>query len=263
VSLQLLPRELRSSIIMLGQWERDSYAAVVRARGLLETVINTDGDVFEPAHPINGNEQPSIVLPLRVYRVQAGTTVMLRTLANSYKGLFLHFHNKRSHLCRGEQCPREIHQVPPTWKGYTPVELFEPSKAKWLPAVLEVTEHLDLDFRHLFKRGQIWEIFRDSVGKRKGTPVCGKLLEERDGKTFPAAFDVVKVLLTMYHVQQIRLDQDNPMPDRSLVTYSEGDAPACTKTKPVDIDNDPRPVSERFKEYMNQKKSPHTNGTPH
>lgn len=209
---------------------------------------------------INGSPQGQVALPLRVFRVAPGTSILVRTLASSYKGFLTHYYRGRSRVCLANECDVNYHKIPTDWKGYTPVEIWEGTKAKWFPVVLEITEHLELDFRHLFQRGQIWEVYREIVGAKKGTPVCGKLMEELDPKRLPPAFDVIRTVRSMYKCHVATLHLDSPLPDRILMGYSEGAAPACTESAAKTEHVDRRPLAEALKDYNDKKKSPHTNG---
>lgn len=191
---------------------------------------------------------------LRVFRVEEGTTVHARTLSDGYSGLITHYYKKRSLICRGDDCDSMIHKTERVWKGYAAVELWNAATKLWNPWVLEITESLELDLRGKWKRGQVWEFYRDTPTKGKAMPITGKLLEERDPATMPPAFEFRPVLLHLYHVHAIHLGALNPMPPRVLVQASEGDAPKILSTaengKPV-VDAE---TEQKYQEFLNRNK---------
>jgi hypothetical protein len=163
--------------------------------------------------------------PLRVLRVDPGQVIHLRTLSGDYGGLLTHFLRGRSHYCPGEECFPSNHKSETYWKGYAPVEAWDRAASLWIPWVLEITERLELDLRGSFCRAQTWKVSRlPQTGKAK-TPVIAELIEENRPDSVPPAFDVVPVLLTLYHVARIRLDVKNPLPPRTLLPPSQGAPP--------------------------------------
>jgi hypothetical protein len=203
--------------------------------------------------------------PLRVFRLEAGKSEIVRMCANHYHGLFTHWGRVRSYLCTGDDCPLTLHKSPRIWKGYTSAEKYLQKEAKWLPICLEITENLELDFRGVFARGQVWELFRPNDVGRKKFPVEGKLLEERDPNTFPSQLDLIPVLRHLYHADTIGLSLKNPMPARTFVTLSEGEKPAVI----AQAEEANKPMTDQEWEHMRArlkaKKSPSDklrNGTP-
>lgn len=194
---------------------------------------------------------------LRVYRVNPGDVVHLRTLSDGYGGLFTHFFKNRSYYCSGPDCNSMYHKMPRIWKGYSAVEIYSVEKKKWRPFVLEISEHLELDFRGIYKRGQVWELYRTLQTGKKATPVQGKLHEERGPSSVPAAFDIRPVLLHLYHCMAVSLDAKNPMPPRTFLADSDGDAPkvlaeASKGYEPMSLEEHER----RMKEWNERKKTP-------
>jgi hypothetical protein len=168
---------------------------------------------------------PSTVYPLSLFRVAAGKRVIARMLSVEVRGLFTHYVRGRSLYCHGEACPLAVHRGEAFWKGYLAVELWDKACEHWLPACLEVTEKLELDFRDRYSRGQLWELWRDKETGGKRSPVHGTILEERDPKGFPPAFDVLAVLRTIYHATEIELNAVNPLPKVPQVSPSAGAGP--------------------------------------
>lgn len=187
---------------------------------------------------------------VRVLRLGEGLTETLRTLAASYRGLLTHWHKGRSYYCPGaELC--NYHRLPTVWKGYTPIEVWKAIDCCWYPWVLEISENLDLDMKPRFDRGQVWEIER-TVRKKKGcgAPVKGRLLEERDQAHFPEPFAMSAILRTLYNWKDIRLDQDNPLPPRTLVrpTRATSSAVAPVPTRPADAPSNDQ--YDRFRQTL-------------
>jgi len=167
--------------------------------------------------------EPEIVL--RMLRLDKGQQATVRILSNNYKGCLTHWYKGRSHYCPGaEVC--DLHKIEPVWKGYCCCEQWVQAASLWEPWVLEITESLDQDFWGRFAAGQVWHLQRTPGKKKDGKgPVVGKLWEERDPTTFPPPFDMRPVLLAVYHVKDVRLDQDNPMPRRMTLKPSADAAP--------------------------------------
>lgn len=168
--------------------------------------------------------------PLRVTGIEPGGHQIARLLSPRYGGLFYHWNRGRSVYCTGNDCPAHVHKLPRCWKGYCAVELYRQNDAMWVPTVLEVSEHLELDFRHVYKRGQIWQIWRDKPSKKRNEPVQGRLTEECDPDHVPPPFSIVECLLHLYHVEVIDLSAKNPLPDRVIVKPSPAEQlPACLR----------------------------------
>lgn len=216
------------------------------------TASTLDGDGRLPVHP------------LRVFRVDPGRAAIVRLTSVRYWGIMTHFVRGRSVYCSEEACPRVVHGSTRYYRGYGAAEVYQQPLNKWLPVCLELTEHLELDFRDRWQRGQVWEISRaPSVGK-KHAPTMGALLEERDPNTFPAALDLVGCLLHLYHVESIQLTAKNPLPGRTMVSLSEGEAPAkLLRPKPAEALS-PEEVREQLAKFRERQTgalaSPATNG---
>lgn len=211
--------------------------------------------------PIAVEKPPSPILrALRVWRVEPGATVFVRMLGENYGGIFTHYFRGRSQCCRGEDCPAAVHNVDKIWKGYVAAELWVPKVGTkkggvWSPICLEITEHLELDFRFVYQRGQTWELSRPAVKKGESSPITGVLAETRDPTTLPKAFDVYATLRAFYHVEGITLAMKNPLPARTLVTDSEDDGPELLRRpERVKIPDD-FSFAEDHKRRMEQRKT--------
>lgn len=201
---------------------------------------------------------------LEVLRVKPGDMFFARLLSEKYCGLFTHYYQKRSHVCKGEHCSSIIHKIDRTWKGYAAVEINsgKPNDRKWYPWVLEITEHLELDFRHRFKRGQTWELFCPAAVDRKRPGVEGKLWDVPTSATLPAAFNIVPTIQNLYHCFELDLSAKNPLPDRVYVEVSDDAPPQLFAEHPVETPEMKAKVAAEWeahmKRVMNGKKSPAT-----
>ena len=124
--------------------------------------------------PNSGQNPDPPSFALRVFRVSAGETAILRMVSAGYSGLFTHWVRGRSIYCPGDSCSTATHRAGRIWKGYLFAEQWiNPSKL-WAPVVLEISEHLELDFRHIYARGQIWELSRKEMFGGNKFPSSGK-----------------------------------------------------------------------------------------
>jgi hypothetical protein len=196
---------------------------------------------------LSGNERLPIY-PLRVARIEPGQREIARMLSERYFGLMTHWARGRSVYCDPTDCCPAVHRTPRYWKGYAAAELWNQQAAKWFPVCLEITEHLELDFRRAYARGQVWELVRGAQTGKKKTPVAGYLLEECDEKKWPAAFDLVPVLRHLYHVERLSLDAKNPLPDRVYVSASDGDAPKIAQPAQAEDKGNAEDLRKLFRE---------------
>lgn len=176
---------------------------------------------------LNGLEERLHAFRLSVLRIKAGQKFILRMLSKHIGGFFIHYVGKRSEYCPGKDCNCQNSRVKRQWKGYVAAEQYDQGANLWLPTVLEVTEYLELDFRDIYQRGQVWEISRMAEKPKQTNPVTGKLLEVRNPDTFPPAHQIYDALLHLYHVTVLDMSQRNPLPARTYVKPSLGDAPQC------------------------------------
>jgi hypothetical protein len=167
------------------------------------------------------------VYPLRVFGVKAGQRVIVRLLSNRMYGAMTHWTKQGTVLCPGSGCEPAVHRGRQIWKGYTSAEVYDQQQGLWNPVCLEVTEHCELDLRDLYQRGQVWEIFRLPDHGKKHQPTQAVWLEERDVKTFPHEHDLVPCLLHLFHVAKLPTSVPNPLPPRTMVRSSVGEAPSA------------------------------------
>jgi len=166
---------------------------------------------------------PSASAPVTVLAVPERLPLVVRFLG-PVRGLELHWHQKRPVPCAGAaDCPQSIHRTSIIWKGYAAVQLWDPAAKLWRAHALAVTSHLEERLRGRDLRGEVWSVWRD--GERgKNDPVYGVLCERLDPSTLTPAFDLLPILLRLYHVRSLRLDIPNETPAR-IVVAPTADAP--------------------------------------
>jgi len=178
-----------------------------------------------PSHDGGSPRQPNYAL--RVFRIDAGKRVYVRLTANRYGGLLTHWKDKRGHYCTGADCPAALHKLNSFWKGYGAAEAWEESLNSWLPICLELTEHLELDFRDKWQRGGVWEISRGPKTGSKHAVTEATFVKQLDPASLPEPVNILPTLHHVYHVQPIKLDVKNPLPPRTLVMPSPGEPPVA------------------------------------
>lgn len=154
---------------------------------------------------------------VRIVRIEPGASVCLRMLSESIGGLITHWDGKKSKYCIGEGCPSNLHSRDRTWKGYVAAQQFRPLTKDWLPVVLELTEHAELDMREAYQRGQEWVLERRFGSNKKAGPVTASLHKPAALQALPAPFDVLRVLVHVYHCNDISLNVKNPLPPRLVL----------------------------------------------
>lgn len=189
-----------------------------------------------------GNVPPGGAVALRLLRVAKETTVRVRSLSEVIHGLITHYGRNGSEACQGEDvCPPGLHRFK-IWKGYTPVEWWEPRSGCWIPAVLEVTERLEQDFRSKWSRGQVWKLSRGPDTKKKRSPVIGELVENLDPRSLRDPFPILPPLFSIYRLLELPESVPNPLPGRILIQPSSGLAPADLVAAQVVNQEQPREV---------------------
>lgn len=164
---------------------------------------------------------PRSVSVLRVPKVGA---ICVRFLG-SYTGAILHYLKDGSIPCDGDgACPATLHKTKSIWRGWAPVEQFERSTGKWWPEVLEITEYLEEQLHGRALRGETWALGRYVQSKKKGK-VWGQYLEQAEPEGLRPAFDILPILLRLFHVLSIRLGVSNPVPRRLFMQPAEGETP--------------------------------------
>lgn len=210
------------------------------------------------AHAANADQgdDGEVAYTLKLFRVKPNQRFTIRTLSHRIDGLITHYFKPpksqgESKYCPGEEQGCAYHKLPKLWKGYAAVEVWDSHSGLWFPTVLEITEHLELDFRGVWKRGQQWVLSRAAEVKEKRTPVVAGLLGEDTDPKLPRAFDYLPVLQTVYHCPAIQLGCANPLPARVVLKASTGAPPIGTvfKDVPKQSDADQKTFRELLQAY--------------
>jgi hypothetical protein len=174
----------------------------------------------------NGRLPPSVEqTPLRVLRIDPGTSAIVKTISPAYGGLYTHWRARRGVYCRGSDCEPALHKTSRIWKGYGAVEVWDEHVKRWFPWVLEITEAAELDLRGLWERGQVWQFDRLPALNGQRPPTTAKFLERVDLAGVRPVFEIRPTLQRMYHVESIDLSSKNPMPQRTMLEPTDGPPP--------------------------------------
>lgn len=171
---------------------------------------------------------------LELLRVHAGEQFHVKILSDvsdRIMGLLSHWKGRQSFACLSP-CPASLHSIPPQWKGYLAVEVWDEPKGPWYPWVLEVTEACELDMRHKVRRGQVWLVSRALEPTGKRAPVTATLTEEHKPETVSLAFGMLPVIWSVYHDTRVELTLPSPMPDRVWVQAVAAPPPAVLQADP-------------------------------
>lgn len=174
----------------------------------------------------NGPQDRSVhsASAVRVLSVPAGPPVVVRFL-DKLSGLLTHHNGKKPFDCKGEgKCPAGLHRLRLIYKGYSPVELWDPAQQLWIPTVLEVTEHLEEMLRARSLRGEVWLLSRGENAK-PNSPVKGLFCERQLSAKVSKPFDMLPVLLRLYHTDSLLLGASNPLPPKVMLQPVQGEAP--------------------------------------
>lgn len=197
----------------------------------------------------SGSAPREAQIRIEVYKVPEGSPVHVRMLSGQVDGLFAHWGPTRGQYCQPNVCCTSVQKPKRFWRGFVAAEVWCAVRKKWMPICFPITERLELDFRHRYKRGQTWQILQGKTEGKKHQPVRGKLVEENPSDSVPQAFPILPVLKTVYHCATLELGCKNPMPDIVLVTASDGPAPRGTveESKPASPDD-----WEKFRQQYRQ-----------
>lgn len=132
-------------------------------------------------------------------------------------GLITHYWQKQGYRCPGEGCKDCARQEDRIWKGYVPVLHWRKTEKFWLPAILEISESLELDLRGVYSRGQVWEFRRAMPEGGKKPPITGRWNSQWQQPLACPAFDVLPGVRWLYHDDAIELNTPSPLPERVLV----------------------------------------------
>jgi hypothetical protein len=142
-----------------------------------------------------------------------------------YQGLDTHRKGRDTIPCDGPgECSHCKHKSGIIWKGYAPIHAWDQTSRLWHPFVLELTESLEEELRGRDLRGEVWSLWRCGKGL-PNDPVTGLFAERRRENDVSPAFDIVPVLLRMYHVSSLRLGRPNSMPPKICLEAVAAPAP--------------------------------------
>lgn len=175
-------------------------------------------------------------IQISVFKIVPGSTLHVRMLSPEVDGLFIHWRRGGGVYCDPDTCCTGVHKADRFWRGFIAAEVYEHIRKRWIPTCFPVTERLELDFRHRYKRGQTWKIRQLVEANHKKQPLRGELVEEFPANTMPGVFPILPVIRTVYHAPLARLGQKNPMPDAVLVAPSAAPPPKGTIKEDVEMD---------------------------
>jgi len=195
--------------------------------------------------------------PLRLLRLKEGETVFVwitHHIENGrIKGLFTRHLDGSSQVIAPEEALFRVKGRPGVWKGYISILEWRAPEKKWVPAVLEVTERSEQDFRGKVARGQVWKVSKAPKEKNKKSPLRAAFLENRPEDTTPPALDVIpKLRNDIFRQADIPLTSDNPLPDLVVVAPVSAAAPGENVDRQ---ESETKPVGVKFSERF-------SNGTP-
>ena len=147
-------------------------------------------------------------------RLKAGTNVSVRSLADRYGGCLVHWEKGRNRYHPREGCRWCSGKGETTWKGYFAAEYWSLQRGVWLPTVAELTEAGELDVRGSFGRGVVLRFWREKQLDAKEPRQNVAVIERLEPSSLRPPFDIRPILRTIYHVDEILLDVDNPAADR-------------------------------------------------
>jgi len=188
-------------------------------------------------HTSNGRipapENPKV--RIEVFTIALGVPYHVRMLSGEVSGLFFHWKRGGGTYCDPGTCCTEVPRPGRTWLGFVAAEVYDRLAKLWRPTCFPISERLELDLRHRYRRGQTWLIEQGKPIDKKNQPVRGKLVDEANPTSFPAAFQILPVIRTIYHAPHAELGQKNPMPDIVLVEASNAPPPKglVTSDEPI------------------------------
>jgi len=98
--------------------------------------------------------------------------------------------------------------------------------------VLEVSEHLELEWREKYHPGQVWRVYKDGKTGKQHPRCRAVLLEDRGVDRLPPEVDVAPVLATLFHVPVVAQIVPNPMPGRIYVDVESLPPPRSAAARP-------------------------------
>jgi len=218
-----------------------------------------------PWSPRQGSSAHGPNSSVQVLSVPDNLPIIVRFLG-PVLGLETHWRSGRSIPCPGPgDCPSTIHRTGTIWKGYAPVEAWEPANRHWRSWVLEVTESLEEQLRGRDLRGEVWILSR--IRKHgKADPINAVYSERFPEEKLSKCFEIHPVLIRLFHVSELRLGACNPLPPKVMIEPVKGDAPTLPPElvnvdEPADNAEKKRSLGEMIREKFGRGKIPSgTNG---
>jgi hypothetical protein len=199
-------------------------------------------------------DAPSADQPRRVRleRIAPGQDRTFRVLSSEVLGCLTHYINPNTKVCMGDACPANWHRKPTAWQGFIFAEEADRVNNLWIPCVLGITEHAELDMRGTYKRGQQWAFTRDVPPDGKQSPVQAWLVEAAIPAELREEYDPVAVLIHVFGQHGIKLDMPNPLPPRLYLMPSKPAKTAAVEPAPaVELPPVPYvPLTDRFKDHV-------------
>lgn len=162
---------------------------------------------------------------LRNWYCKEGDGQYIRLLSDVIYGMKTHYVGKKGYACKGELCNPLHHKRDTTWRGYIAAERWDKADRKWFPICFEMSEAMELDFRHRLARGQTWFVWREPCSEGKKSPQQARYVPGKDSLEIPLAFDIRPVVQALYHLERLPPTVKNPQPDRVIVGASDGPDP--------------------------------------
>lgn len=189
----------------------------------------------------DGDDGRLPVHPVKVLRLKPGEDAVVQTLSPTMGGMLTHFIKGQSEYCMGSDCPAGLHATKTFWKGYFACDVNIPNTSVWRAHVCELSEAAELDIRGFYCRGLILKLSRRMpVKKNEKPPLKVEIIDLLEENALRDEFDILPVLRIMYHVNAIKLDKRNPLPDRVVMEDRESVRPGSDKTGYV---NNERPIT--------------------
>lgn len=215
----------------------------------------------------HGNEVPPLRGQVRAFSVKTGSPTLVRFLGN-YTGMLQHWKTDRiSFACSGpHSCPKPLHSLKTTWKGYAPAERWNDVKRLWIPVACEITANLDEELAGEELRGLVYRLERERNADG-AFPVTAVLFESHVGRKLREPFDVRVVVQRIYPNTEIWWGAVNTLPKRIILEALAGDAPGEPFEMPFDVrkaDYRPSIVElEAQRRERERKAAPSKNGEHH
>lgn len=134
----------------------------------------------------------------------------------------------KTHPCQGGRCPHPHNKIDTLWYAYLSVDVWLDMERLWKPAVLQVSESLELDMRGKVEKGQFWDISKLAT-KGKGSPYRGIPTGYAELQELPQGTIVLAVLRQTWHAPWLQPPEIvNPAEPRVYGEMKAGTPPPGT-----------------------------------